>query len=150
MTPLTLRRLALLLAIVPLAGWVSLRLQFHALASWSSAGDEFALAAIALVASVLLLLVLIPASIVVERFSASVFVLPYVLLLSVAVSFGFGLWVYAGLLPRSLAVAVGRDLPYVAAFCIFGAGYFLAYWLQRRIWPPHSNPSQLRAVASVI
>lgn len=135
MTPLTLRRFALVLVIGAFAGWVSLRLQFHALASWSSARDEAILAAIAIGVSAFLLLLFIPASIGVERFAPAAFVLPCVLVLSVAISFGFGLWVYAGLLPRSLEVAVGRDLPYVAAFSIFGGGYFLAYWLQRRLWP---------------
>ena len=140
MTLVTIKRFAALCATGVFGCWIALRIQLRALSTWANLSEEMALVGIAVVAFVLLAVFLVPVTRGVERFAPTKLVQPLVFVSSLVVSFALGLWLYAELLPRTLDIALSRDLPYVSACCIGGVGYFTGYWLQRRLWSsPHDG-----------
>ena len=110
--------------------WLSIRLQFGIQVS-PYVTEELALLGLALVASLLLLAALVPATGLVERLQPE-HAAPAIALIAVLLSMALGLWVYVGLLHRPLALTLARDWPYILCLGLGGAGYAAAYVWQRR------------------
>ncbi|MCY4747476.1 hypothetical protein NYO99_21080 [Pelomonas sp. UHG3] len=113
-----------------IGSWLSIRLQFGTQVS-PYVTEELALLGLALVASLLLLAALVPATWLVERLGTD-HAATAISLIAALLSTALGLWIYVGLLHRPFALTLARDWPGVLCFGFGGAGYAAAYVWQRR------------------
>lgn len=122
-----------------LGGWTSAHLQFGGFPSRSSEELELVLVVL-VVASCSSVFVFWPLACAVERYVRLRWQAAALLLACIVASVGLGLWFYAGVLPRSLELALSRDLPYVLAFSTLGLGFAVARLASRHLTNRPSGP----------